>query len=78
VPSKTEDTEKYVPENQCKEEIPMVPYIWKRLPEEILELVLARLPLKSILRLRMVCHKWNIFPLRNRFSRLHSMLQATF
>jgi len=57
VPSKKEDTEKFVPENQCGEEIPIVPSIWKRLPKEILELVLARLPLKRILRLRTMCHK---------------------
>lgn len=75
VPSETEDTEKSAPENQCREEIPMEPSVWKRLPEEILELVLARLPLKSILRLRAVCHKWNKLPLSKRFARLHSISQ---
>lgn len=73
VPSEMEDTEKSVSENQFKEEIPMEPSVWERLPEEILELVLARLPLKSILRLRTVCHKWNRLPLSKRFVRLHSI-----
>lgn len=75
VPSETEDTEKSAPENQCREEIPMEPSVWKRLPEEILELIMARLPLKSILRLRTVCHKWNKLPLSKKFARLHSIFQ---
>eukprot|EP01018_Ginkgo_biloba_P020164 Gb_12311 [translate_table: standard] len=56
-----------------KEEILMDPSVWERLPEEILELILARLPLKSMLRLRTVCRKWNGLPLNKRFARLHSI-----
>lgn len=34
--------------------------IWSALPEDILERVLARLPLQSLLRLQCVCKKWKI------------------
>ncbi|KAJ7562067.1 hypothetical protein O6H91_03G054000 [Diphasiastrum complanatum] len=32
--------------------------LWERLPDDLLEMVLARLPLSNLLCLRAVCKKW--------------------
>ncbi|MCH99835.1 F-box only protein 6-like, partial [Trifolium medium] len=37
----------------------MKPQIWKKNPEDIFEVVLARLPLAAIFCFRIVCRQWN-------------------
>ncbi|KAK1318939.1 F-box only protein 6 [Acorus calamus] len=37
----------------------MEPHIWKELPEDIFEAVIARLPVTTVFRFRLVCRKWN-------------------
>jgi hypothetical protein len=37
----------------------MKPQIWKKIPEDLLQEVLARLPFTIILRFRTVCRQWN-------------------
>lgn len=43
----------------CSAEIMMDQHIWKEFPEDILELVITRLPVATFFRFRSVCHKWN-------------------
>ncbi|KAK1259881.1 F-box only protein 6 [Acorus gramineus] len=37
----------------------MEPHIWKDLPEDLFEAVIAKLPIATIFRFRLVCQKWN-------------------
>jgi hypothetical protein len=37
----------------------MKPQIWEKFPEDLFELVLARLPIATIIRFRTVCQQWN-------------------
>ncbi|KAK1318941.1 F-box only protein 6 [Acorus calamus] len=37
----------------------MEPHIWKELPEDLFEAVIARLPVTTVFRFRLVCRKWN-------------------
>lgn len=46
--------------------------IWSALPEDIIEKVLARLPLTSVLRFRTVCRRWNSVLLSGSFLSSHS------
>lgn len=46
--------------------------IWSALPEDIIEKVLARLPLTSVLRFRAVCRRWNSVLLSGSFLSSHS------
>ncbi|KAH7300069.1 hypothetical protein KP509_24G043700 [Ceratopteris richardii] len=46
--------------------------IWSCLPEDILEKVLAWLPLTSVLRFRVVCRRWNTLLLSESFLSSHS------
>ncbi|KAI5069883.1 hypothetical protein GOP47_0016184 [Adiantum capillus-veneris] len=46
--------------------------IWSSLPEDIIEKVLAWLPLTSVLRFRAVCRRWNSVLLSGRFLSSHS------
>ncbi|MCO5549185.1 hypothetical protein L7F22_002651 [Adiantum nelumboides] len=46
--------------------------IWSSLPEDIIEKVLAWVPLTSVLRFRAVCRRWNSVLLSGRFLSSHS------
>lgn len=43
----------------CSEEISMDPELWSFFPEDLVDRVLAWLPLSSIFRVRAVCRAWN-------------------
>lgn len=43
--------------------------IWKELPEDIFEAVIARLPIATFFRFRLVCRKWNSLLTSNSFSK---------
>ncbi|XP_071690888.1 F-box only protein 6-like [Rutidosis leptorrhynchoides] len=46
----------------------MEPEIWKDLPEDLYEAVIARLPVATFFRFRSVCQKWNSLLTSNSFS----------
>ncbi|XP_024386728.1 F-box/kelch-repeat protein At5g15710 [Physcomitrium patens] len=48
--------------------------IWNKLPEELLERVLLYVPLKSLVRFRCVCKKWNIYVLEDTFTDLREQV----
>ncbi|XAR48187.1 hypothetical protein NMG60_11030923 [Bertholletia excelsa] len=51
--------------------------IWKDFPEDLLEAVLARLPIATFFRFRSVCRKWNSLLTSNSFSQqCNQVLQA--
>lgn len=45
----------------------MTPSLWSRLPQPILERVLAWLPISDFMRYRVVCRRWNSLPLLQSF-----------
>lgn len=45
--------------------------IWSRVPPELLERIIARLPVTSVLRFRAVCRRWNQLPFCKHFPKLH-------
>ncbi|XP_020687850.1 F-box only protein 6 isoform X2 [Dendrobium catenatum] len=49
--------------------------IWKELPEDLHEAVIARLPIATLFRFRIVCQKWNSLLTSNSFSRHFSEVQ---
>lgn len=53
-------------------EVSMDVRVWSALPEDIIEKVLAWLPLTSVLRFRSVCRRWNSVLLSGRFASSHS------
>lgn len=46
----------------------MEPHIWKEFPEDLVEAVVARLPIATFFRFRSVCRKWNSLLDSNSFS----------
>lgn len=44
--------------------------IWKELPEDLFEAVIARLPMATLFRFRSVCQKWNSLLVSTNFSQL--------
>lgn len=46
------------------------PEIWSRVPPELLERIIARLPVTSVLRFRAVCRRWNQLPFDKQFPKL--------
>lgn len=51
------------------------PRLWSQLPEQVLERILAFLPLASFFRLRCVCKRWNYLIYTHRFLHICSQLQ---
>ena len=43
----------------CEPQEKLNGFLWSRLPDEVMDLVLAWLPLSSFFRMRCVCKKWN-------------------
>ncbi|XP_045803588.1 F-box only protein 6-like isoform X1 [Trifolium pratense] len=54
----------------------MEPQIWKSFPEDLFEHVLARLPIATIIRFRVVCQQWNNLITSQGFSQ-HSCVQVS-
>ncbi|KAH7837518.1 hypothetical protein Vadar_014764 [Vaccinium darrowii] len=52
--------------------------IWKELPEELREAVLARLPMATVFRFRVVCRKWNSLLTSHRFWKQFEELQLSW
>ncbi|KAI5056030.1 hypothetical protein GOP47_0029551 [Adiantum capillus-veneris] len=50
------------------------PSVWNSLPTELLERILACLPMASLFRFRAVCRFWNAAPFRPLFRRLHARM----
>ncbi|XP_020247483.1 F-box only protein 6-like [Asparagus officinalis] len=50
---------------------------WKELPEDLLEAVIARLPVAAFFRFRSVCKKWNSLLTSNSFSEHYSEIQPS-
>ncbi|CAN6464693.1 unnamed protein product [Victoria cruziana] len=49
--------------------------IWKEFPEDLLEVVIARLPVSTFFRFRSVCRKWNSLLSSNSFSQQCAQVQ---
>lgn len=47
------------------------PEIWGRVPPDLLERIIAKLPVTSVLRFRAVCRRWNQLPFDKQFPKLH-------
>ncbi|KAM0934873.1 putative F-box domain, galactose oxidase/kelch, beta-propeller, kelch-type beta propeller [Dioscorea sansibarensis] len=64
-PLKIVEANKFPPTKKCRREKSrqkgdiMEQQIWKDLPEDLMEAVVARLPVATIFRLRLVCSRWN-------------------
>eukprot|EP00250_Pteridium_aquilinum_P013975 c21699_g1_i1 orf=147-1451(+) len=49
---------------------PLNPEIWGLVPPELLECVISKLPITSVLRFRAVCRRWNQLPFDKQFPKL--------
>ena len=56
----------------------MNPKIWEKFPEDLFEVVLARLPIASIICFRTVCRKWNNLIVSQRFSQLSAQVSQVY
>ncbi|OAY75648.1 F-box only protein 6 [Ananas comosus] len=52
--------------------------IWKELPEELLEAVIARLPIATFFRFRSVCKKWNSLLTSTSFAKSYSEVPRSY
>lgn len=59
-------------QQRFREDIAMDARIWSALPEDVMEKVLAWLPLTTVLRFRSVCRRWNSFVSSGTFLNSHS------
>lgn len=50
-------------------DVALCPSIWSRLPDEIVELVLKRLPFSSLIQFRVICKQWNSVITSSEFAR---------
>ena len=56
----------------------MKPQIWKNFPEDLLELVFARLPIATLICFRIVCRQWNNMIISQRFSQLCAQVSQVY
>nr|ADD09574.1 F-box family protein [Trifolium repens] len=52
----------------------MKPQIWENFPEDLFKVVLARLPIATVIRFRIVCHQWNNLITSQSFSQYHAQV----
>ncbi|XP_020595746.1 F-box only protein 6 [Phalaenopsis equestris] len=57
--------------------VTMEQQIWKELPVDLLEAVIARLPIATLFRFRLVCRKWNSLLSSTSFARHFAEVQQT-
>ncbi|KAJ7196310.1 hypothetical protein O6H91_20G024400 [Diphasiastrum complanatum] len=59
-----------------KQHAPMDDQIWRQLPEDCIDRILAKMPLPSIFRFRPVCKRWNFFIFSDAFFCLQSEITS--
>ncbi|KAF9602245.1 hypothetical protein IFM89_025955 [Coptis chinensis] len=76
VPCKSPPAKKSRKERNCNKLLENVnvtevmdPLIWHKLPEDLFEAVIARLPMSTLFRFRSVCQKWNLLLASHSFSK---------
>ncbi|KAJ7534831.1 hypothetical protein O6H91_12G005900 [Diphasiastrum complanatum] len=56
------------------EDVEMDRKVWVNLPPELLDRILAHLPIQSLFRCRSVCNKWNSLPFTPAFIRIYAQI----